>query len=126
MTRCTSPASCGSAPMTATGDPLDALRSRAYIRLLLLAGAIGVPIATAAYFFLKLIELMQEWLFTDLPQQIGFDIVPVWWPLPLLAVAGAIVGAVIRYLPGGGGHSPADGFKAGGATMPVELPGIAL
>jgi len=50
----------------------------------------------------------------------------VWWPLPLLAIAGAIVGAVIRYLPGAGGHSPADGFKAGGATMPTALPGIAL
>jgi H+/Cl- antiporter ClcA len=111
---------------TAAADPLDALRSRAYIKLLVLAGAIGVPIATAAFFFLKLIELMQEWLFTDLPHELGFDIAPVWWPLPLLAVAGAIVGAVIRYLPGDGGHSPADGFKAGGATMPIDLPGIAL
>jgi H+/Cl- antiporter ClcA len=43
-----------------------------------------------------------------------------------LAVAGAGVGAVIKYLPGRGGHSPADGFHAGGAPQPAELPGILL
>ena len=39
---------------------------------------------------------------------------------------GPIVAAAIRYLPGSGGHSPADGFKAGGVVMPIELPGIAI
>src|SRR5262249_54126284 len=32
----------------------------------------------------------------------------------------------IRYLPGRGGESPADGFKAGGVARPAELPGIAI
>src|SRR5207237_5740750 len=32
--------------------------------------------------------------------------------------------AVIRYMPGRGGHSPADGFKPGGVAQPAELPGI--
>ncbi len=112
--------------MTEPAGPLDTLLTRSYTKLLVLAAIIGVPIATAAFFFLKVVELMQEWLFTDLPEGLGFDTVPTWWPLPLLAIAGAIVGAVIRYLPGAGGHSPADGFKAGGAVMPIELPGIAL
>lgn len=107
-------------------DPLAALQSRAYIKLLVLAAIIGVPIATAAFFFLKVVELLQEWLFTDLPEALGFDTAPSWWPLPLLAVAGVIVGATIKYLPGAGGHSPADGFHAGGVVLPVELPGIAL
>jgi H+/Cl- antiporter ClcA len=44
----------------------------------------------------------------------------------LLALAGVLVGLTIRYLPGRGGHSPADGFKAGGVPSPIELPGIAL
>jgi H+/Cl- antiporter ClcA len=112
--------------MTVPGDALAPLQTRAYTKLLLLAAIIGVPIAAAAFFFLKLIELLQEWLFTDLPNGLGFDNAPVWWPLPLLAMAGIIVSATIMYLPGTGGHSPADGFKAGGATMPIELPGIAL
>ncbi len=111
---------------TAPADPLAALQTRAYLKLLVLAAIIGVPIATAAYFFLKLIDLLQQWLFTDLPEGLGFDSMPAWWPLPLLGIAGVIVGATIRYLPGGGGHSPADGFKAGGATLPIDLPSIAL
>lgn len=38
--------------------------------------------------------------------------------------AGLLVGAVIRYLPGGGGHIPAEGFSAGGAASARELPGV--
>jgi H+/Cl- antiporter ClcA len=37
-----------------------------------------------------------------------------------------LVGAVIAYLPGTGGHSPADGFKAGGFPLSADLPGVAL
>ncbi len=33
--------------------------------------------------------------------------------------------AVVR-LPGRGGHEPADGFKAGAPTKPIDLPGIVL
>ena len=32
---------------------------------------------------------------------------------PLMGVAGGLVAVTIRYLPGRGGHSPADGFQAG-------------
>ena len=42
-------------------------------------------------------------------------------------LAGALVGLTIRYLPGTGGRSPADGFKAGeGPPSPVQLPGVVL
>ncbi len=37
-----------------------------------------------------------------------------------------LVALTIRYLPGEAGHKPAEGFKAGGAVPPIELPGIAL
>src|SRR3954447_3800392 len=51
---------------------------------------------------------------------------PAWWPLPLLVIGGLLVAAAITYLPGGGGHSPADGFHAGrGPLPPIELPGVA-
>jgi H+/Cl- antiporter ClcA len=102
------------------------LRSRSYVRLLVLAAVLGVPISAAAYGFLALVGGLQEWLFSDLPQALGFDGAPLWWPLPLLTLAGVLVGLTIRYLPGRGGHSPADGFKAGGVPSPVELPGIAI
>jgi H+/Cl- antiporter ClcA len=107
-------------------DPAALLRSRRYVGLLILAAILGVPISAAAYGFLALVSGLQEWLFTDLPGALGFDGTPLWWPLPLLALAGVLVGLTIRYLPGRGGHSPADGFKAGGVPSPIGLPGNAL
>jgi H+/Cl- antiporter ClcA len=102
------------------------MRSWAYVRLLLLAVVLGVPIAAGAFWFLKLTELLQEWAFTDLPNALGYDPAPAWWPLVPLALAGVIVGAAIRYLPGAGGESPAEGFKPGGIAPATALPGILL
>jgi len=112
--------------VTSPPDPFALLRSRGYIALLVLAAIIGVPVSAAAYGFLKLVGVLQKWLFTDLPKELGFHGTPAWWPLPLLAAAGVLVALAITYLPGTGGHSPADGFKAGGAPTPIELPGVVL
>jgi H+/Cl- antiporter ClcA len=111
---------------TTPTDPLAVLRSRSYLGLLVVAGILGVPVSAAAYGFLKLVSLLQTWIFMDLPSGLGFHGAPAWWPFPLLAVAGLLVAATIRYLPGNGGESPAEGFKPRGAPMPIELPGIAL
>jgi H+/Cl- antiporter ClcA len=107
-------------------DPATILRSRGYVGLLVLAAILGVPISAAAYGFLALVDKLQRWLFTGVPKGLGFAAMPPWWPLPLLTLAGVLVGLAIRHLPGRGGHSPADGFKAGGVASPVELPGIAF
>jgi H+/Cl- antiporter ClcA len=107
-------------------DPAAILRSPGYTRLLVLAAVLGVPISAAAYGFLALVTKLQDWIFTDLPEALGFQATPTWWPLPILALAGLLVGLTIRHLPGGGGHSPADGFKAGGFPEPIELPSIAI
>jgi H+/Cl- antiporter ClcA len=100
------------------------VRTRRYVALLILAAVLGVVISFLIYWFLKLIADVQSWVYTDLPKGLGFDGEPAWWPLLPLAVAGVIVGATIRYLPGRGGHSPADGFKASGVAQAIELPGI--
>ncbi|HEV7212046.1 MAG TPA: chloride channel protein [Blastococcus sp.] len=110
----------------AAADPLAVMRSRAYLRLLVLAVMLGVPIAAAAFWFLKLTDLLQHWAFVAAPEGLGFSAAPLWWPLVPLAAAGLLVGLTIRYLPGHGGESPADGFTAGGFALPVTLPGIAL
>src|SRR4051812_20061705 len=103
------------------------MRTRRYLVLLVLAVALGVPIAFAAYWFLKLTELLQHWAFVDLPHAVGFAAEPTWWPVLPLAVAGLLVALVIRHLPGDGGESPADGFQAGGGPpQPSALPGIFL
>jgi H+/Cl- antiporter ClcA len=113
--------------VTAPSDPLALLRTRSYVVLLALAAIIGVPISAAAYFFLALVTKLQGWIFTDLPNGLGFHGEPLWWPVAPLVVAGVLVALTIRYLPGAGGRSPAEGFKAGeGAPTPIELPGVVL
>jgi H+/Cl- antiporter ClcA len=108
------------------GDILALVRSREYVFLLVLAVVIGVPTSVGAYYFLWLVEHLQTWVFSDLPKALGFHGAPVWWPVLPLPVSGVLVALAIRYLPGRGGHSPADGFKAGGTPLPKELPGILL
>jgi H+/Cl- antiporter ClcA len=102
------------------------LRSRNYIRLLVVAAILGVPISAAAYGFLVLVSYLQKEIFTHLPHGLGFATEPVWWPLPVLAVGGVLAGLAIRYLPGKGGASPADGFAVHSAPTPVQLPGVIL
>ena len=112
--------------MTGPPDPLAPLRSRSYLALLALAAIIGVPVSAAAFGFLPLVNKLQGWIYPSLPRAFGLHATPVWWPIPLLVISGVLVALAIRYLPGTGGHSPADGFKAGGAPSPSELPGIVL
>lgn len=107
-------------------DPVAVIRSRGYLRLLVLAGLIGVPVSAIAYGFLALVDWLQGYLFTELPVLLGFDSAPIWWPLPLLALSGFLVALCIRYLPGNSGHSPSEGFKTGGVPNPVDLPGVGL
>ena len=113
-------------PPAVPPDPQALLRSRSYVRLLVLAALLGLPVSAASYGFLALVDWLQEAIFTDLPKTLGFDSAPVWWPLPLLALAGLLVALAIRYLPGTGGHSPADGFQASGPLPPAQLPGVLL
>ena len=107
-------------------DALALLRSRAYVKLLVLAALMGIPVSATAYGFLELVDWLQDVLYEDVPDLLGFDSTPAWWPLPLLALSGLLVAASIQYLPGTGGHKPADGFKPAGPLPPIELPGVAL
>jgi H+/Cl- antiporter ClcA len=107
-------------------DPLALLRSRPYVLLLVFAAILGAPIAAFAYGFLKLVAVLQNAVFTQLPSGLGFHGEPLWWPLLPLAVSGVLVALAIRYLPGKGGHSPADGFHAGGIIAAAEIPGVFL
>ena len=112
--------------MTTPSDPLALLRSRSYLVLLVLAAIIGVIVSAVAYFYLALVTKLQGWIFTSLPSGLGFHSEPPWWPILPLALAGLLVGLTLRYLPGTGGHKPAEGFKTGGAPSPAELPSVVL
>ncbi|OEJ23339.1 Cl- channel voltage-gated family protein [Streptomyces agglomeratus] len=112
------------APQGTPPDPCALVRNRGYIGLLVMAAVLGVPISAAAYGFLALVNELQPWIYADLPKALGFQATPPWWPLPLLGVAGLLVGATIRYLPGIGGHKPAEGLSTTGAPKSRDLPGI--
>ncbi len=113
--------------MTTPPDPLALLRSKSYLVLLALAAIIGVPVSAVAYFFLALVSKLQGWIFTSLPKGLGFHAEPLWWPILPLLLAGVLVSLTLKYLPGTGGHSQADGFKAGGGPpSAIELPSIVL
>lgn len=127
MTSAPSAPSAPGAPSTSSEpDPLAPLRSRSYLVLLVLAAVVGVPISAAAFGFLALVSHLQGWIFTSLPKAAGFGSEPLWWPLPWLVLSGILVALTIRFLPGTAGHKPAEGFKAGGAPEPIELPGVVL
>ena len=115
-----------SAIPSAPADPMELVRSRSYLIVLLFGALIGVPVALVAYFFLKLVSVVQHYMFTTLPGEVGFHGEPIWWPVLPLALCGLLVGLTIQYLPGTSGHKPAEGFKTSGATAPIDLPGIAI
>ncbi len=110
----------------ASTDPVELLRSRSYLVLLVFCGVVGAGIAVVAYFFLKGVSEAQTYIYATLPQDLGLAHEPLWWPLPWLALAGVLVALTILHLPGTAGHRPAEGFKTGGPVPPIELPGIVL
>src|SRR5690242_8285559 len=114
------------APPAGPPDPTAMLRSRAYVRLLVVAAVLGVPISAAAWGFLALVSYLQKELFTHLPHGLGYSTAPAWWPLPMLVIGGVLAALAIRYLPGNGGASPAPGFAVHPPPTPVQLPGVIL
>ncbi|MGK2955454.1 MAG: chloride channel protein [Solirubrobacterales bacterium] len=106
-------------------DPASVIRSRQFVVLLVLASIVGVIASVVAWGFLELVYYIQTWVYTDIPEGLGFDSAPIWWSLPILAVAGVITAFAIERLPGTGGHEPSDGLSPG-TIPPIELPGVIL
>ena len=92
-------------------SPAPQPTATAYLRLILLGAAIGIPAALVAVLFLGLVHYVQGWLWDDLPDALGYD-APPWFLVLGLPVAGAIVVVLARVLlPGDGGHSPLEGLS---------------
>ena len=103
------------------------MRSREYRVLLVLAALVGLFVSVASWCFLEGVHELQVWVYEHLPSELGYHAVPVWWPLPWVALAGLLTAFAVQRLPGHGGHIPADGLKTGGAPFrPIDLPGVLL
>ncbi len=111
----------GAAPL----DLTSVLTSRGYHALLAVAALIGVPIALIAFGFLALVTKLEDWIWLTVPKDFGWTEPAGWYAVLVLTLAGLLVGLVVAYLPGRGGHIAAKGF-GGGATLPINLPGMLL
>ncbi len=105
--------------------PHETILSRGYLKLLLLSVVVGVVIAFASFCLVSLQHELQHQVWEDLPETVGYDQPPWWWPLPALLLAGLLAMPIITRLPGTGGHVPAHGL--GGPMLgPKDLPGVVL
>src|SRR5271168_1389433 len=104
------------------------IQSRGFIVLLFVAAVAGVAVSLATWCFLELINQIQRGVYVHLPSDLGYHAgPPLWWSLPVLALAGLVIAFAIERLPGEGGHIPANGLSTGGgSTLPVALPGVLL
>ena len=101
------------------------MASKRFLALLVLAAILGVVASLAAWCFLELAHQANVGAYESLPDLFGFDSTPLWWSIPLLAIAGVIVAFAIHRMPGRGGHTPAFGLSAG-QILPNQLPGVML
>lgn len=111
--------------VTSEGPPQVVLHSRAYLRLLLVSGLLGIPLSLLAFTFLVAVHQLENVVWHDLPSALGHSEPPPWWPVLAIGFAGVLVALSVRHLPGKGGHLPAAGLGSG-ATQPLELPGVIL
>jgi chloride channel protein, CIC family len=95
---------------------------KAYVRTLVLAALLGVPVAFAAVLFQTAIHDVIHLVWEVIPNDLGWS-QPSWWYVVLVpGVAGLLVAAALR-LPGHGGHSPLDGLGAD-PIPPIALASI--
>jgi H+/Cl- antiporter ClcA len=99
-------------------------RAWSYLRTLVFAALLGIPVAFAAVLFQSALHHATELVWEEIPDALDWT-EPTWWYVVLVTgLAGVLVAAALR-LPGHGGHSPLEGLGLG-ATPLIELPSILL
>ena len=94
----------------------------AYVRTLVFAALLGVPVAFAAVLFQTAIHDVIHLVWEVIPEELGWS-EPAWWYVILVpGLAGLLVAAAVR-LPGHGGHSPLEGLGAD-PIPPIALASI--
>ncbi len=96
--------------------------ARAYVRTLVLAALLGMPVAFAAVLFQTAIHDLIHLVWQVIPDELGWS-EPSWWYVILVTgLAGLLVAGAVR-LPGHGGHSPLEGLGAD-PIPPIALASI--
>jgi H+/Cl- antiporter ClcA len=103
----------------------EQLGGTAYLKLVLLGAAVGIPAALIAALFLAAIHGLEHVLWDKLPDALGESTPPWYLVIGLPALGAIIVVAARRLLPGDGGTSPLVGMSE--KPTPVEYaPGVVL
>ena len=76
-------------------DPKALIRSREYRGLLVLAALVGLLVSCASWLFLEAVHEIEIEVYENLPHDLGYEHVPLWWPLPWLALAGLLTAFAI-------------------------------
>ena len=97
-------------------------QAKAYVRTLVFAALLGVPVAFAAVLFQTAIHDVIHLVWEVVPEELGWS-EPAWWYVVLVpGLAGVLVAGALR-LPGHGGHSPLEGLGAD-PIPPIALASI--
>ena len=110
--------------MEAAAPPEAALSRTAYLRTLLLAAALGVPVAVAAVLFQTALHDLTDFVWEDVPDWLDWSEPAAWYVVLVPTLAGVLVALALR-LPGHGGHSPLEGLGVD-QVRPVDLGSILL
>jgi len=108
------------------GATLDSpeLTPAAYVRTLVYAGLLGIPVAFAAVLFQTASHELMDLVWDRVPDWAGWSEPAGWYVLLVPAVGGALVALACR-LPGHGGHAALDGLSLGDVRA-VDLGSILL
>jgi H+/Cl- antiporter ClcA len=110
---------------TAAPPAPPAMSGPAYLRLIGLGAAVGIPAAVVSVAFLGLVHEVEHLLWHTWPEHLGLSTPPVWMVLGLPVVGAALAWAARALLPGDGGHEPLHGISL--APTPVAAAaGVAL
>jgi H+/Cl- antiporter ClcA len=103
-----------------------------YLRTLVLAALLGVPVAFAAVLFQTALHDLTHFVWDDIPGWFDWSEPAAWYVVLVPALAGLLVAAALR-LPGHGGHSPLEGLGMGElkpvhlvSILPAALAGLSL
>jgi len=99
-------------------------RARTYLRTLVYAALLGIPVALAAVLFQTALHDVIHFVWEVVPEWLGWSEPAAWYVVLVPGLAGVVVALALR-LPGHGGHSPLEGLGME-ASEPREVPSILL
>jgi chloride channel protein, CIC family len=106
-------------PAPSAAGPPETPSPGEYLRILVVAALLGVPVALGAAAFMSATHGLTTLVWTTVPDNAGWTTPPGWYVLAVPAMAGLLVAAALR-LPGHGGEPAVKGIALE-PLSPVQL-----